>query len=72
MSNPVKKLTPAPEDLVRLRDEIAMHALNGLLINAQWGYRNSEGIRKVYQTAQEYTDQAYRLADEMLASRERI
>ena len=71
MSNPVEKLTPAPEDLVRLRDEIAMHALNGLLINAQWGYTNSAGVRKVYQTPQEYTDQAYRLADEMLASRER-
>ena len=71
MSNPVKKLTSAPEDLVRLRDEIAMHALNGLLINAQWGYTNSAGVRKVYQTPQEYTDQAYRLADEMLASRER-
>ena len=48
-----------------------MHALNGLLINAQWGYTNSEGIRTVYRTPQEYTDQAYRLADEMLASRER-
>ena len=71
MSTPVKKLTPAPEDLVRLRDEIAMHALNGLLINAQWGYTNSAGVRKVYQTPQEYADQAYRLADEMLASRER-
>ncbi|WP_046483904.1 hypothetical protein [Pseudomonas veronii] len=71
MSNQVKKLTHASEDLVRLRDEIAMHALNGLLINAQWGYTNSAGVRKVYQTPQEYTDQAYRLADEMLASRER-
>ena len=71
MSNQVKKLTNASEDLVRLRDEIAMHALNGLLINAQWGYTNSAGVRKVYQTPQEYTDQAYRLADEMLASRER-
>lgn len=72
MSDPVKKLTPALEDLVRLRDDIAMHALNGLLINAQWGYTNSVGVRKVYQTPQEYTDQAYRLADEMLASRERF
>ncbi|KAB0489712.1 hypothetical protein [Pseudomonas vancouverensis] len=72
MANPAQKTAMAAEDLVRLRDEIAMHALNGLLINAQWGYTNSEGIRKVYQTQQEYTDQAYRLADEMLASRERI
>lgn len=71
MSTPVKKLTPAPEDLVRLRDEIAMHALNGLLINAQWGYTNSDGKRHNWTSMPEYSDAAYRFADEMLAARER-
>lgn len=59
-------------DLVSLRDEIAMHALNGLIINGRWGKRDATGKYVTYSTVQEYTNMAYRLADEMLASRERM
>lgn len=59
-------------DLVSLRDEIAMHALNGLIINGRWGARDATGKYVTYATVQEYTNMAYRLADEMLASRERV
>lgn len=72
MTKPAIKLTAVPEDLVRLRDEIAMHALNGLLINGQWGFNDKSGIRHIHTTAQEYSDQSYQIADEMLAARERI
>lgn len=71
MTNPVKKLTPASEDLVRLRDEIAMQALNAMIISKGWGYTNADGTRHNYGSMREYSDAAYEFADQMLAARER-
>lgn len=71
MADPVKKLTPASEDLVRLRDEIAMHALNAIVIKGGWGWTNDDGSRHTYQNMREYSDAAYEFADQMLAARER-
>lgn len=58
-------------DLVRLRDEIAMHALNSMVIAGGWGYIDGEGKRHNYQDMTEYSNAAYRFADEMLKARER-
>ena len=71
MTSPVKKLTPASEDLVRLRDEIAMQAMNAMIIAGGWGYTDSDGKRHTWTSMPEYSDAAYRFADEMLAARER-
>ena len=58
-------------DLVRLRDEIAMHALNSMVIAGGWGYTDGEGKRHNYQSMADYSDAAYRSADETLKARER-
>jgi glutamine amidotransferase PdxT len=71
MTSPVKKLTPASEDLVRLRDEIAMQALNGLVINGGWSRTMSDGSKKRYVNMRDYSEAAYEFADQMLAARER-
>ena len=57
-------------DLVRLRDEIAMHALNSMVIAGGWGYTDLDGKRHHYQSMAEYSLAAYRFADEMLNARE--
>lgn len=61
----------ADGDLVRLRDEMAMHALNSMVIAGGWGYTDLEGKRHNYQSMAEYSLAAYRFADEMLKARER-
>ena len=61
----------ADGDLVRLRDEIAMNALNSMVIAGGWGYTYGEGKRHNYQSMVEYSNAAYRFADEMLKARER-
>ncbi|MGH8334489.1 MAG: hypothetical protein ACRER3_17830 [Pseudomonas fluorescens] len=58
-------------DLVRLRDEIAMHALNSMVIAGGWGYTDGDGKRHNYKSMVEYSNAAYRFADEMLKARER-
>lgn len=70
MANPQAK-TAATEDLVRLRDEIAMQALNAMVIAGGWGYTDSDGKRHNYTTVRDYSDAAYGFTDEMLAARER-
>ncbi|MGS0546726.1 hypothetical protein ACU8WE_29865 [Pseudomonas parakoreensis] len=69
MANPQAK-TAATEDLVRLRDEIAMQALNAMIIAGGWGYTDAEGKRHNWTSMPEYSTAAYRFADEMLAARE--
>ncbi|PUB36581.1 hypothetical protein C8K66_10260 [Pseudomonas sp. GV105] len=59
------------EDLVRLRDEIAMQALNAMIIAGSWGHTGSDGKRHNWTSMPEYSGAAYRFADEMLAARER-
>lgn len=71
MAEPVKKLTPASEDLVRLRDEIAMQALNAMVIAGGWGKTMEDGSHRKYANMREYADGAYNFADHMLAARER-
>lgn len=61
----------ADSDLVRLRDEIAMNALNSMVIAGGWGYTDGDGKRHSYQSMVEYSNAAYRFADEMLKARER-
>lgn len=58
-------------DLVRLRDEIAMHALNAMVMAGGWGYTGADGKRHNYQSMSEYSNASYRFADEMLKARER-
>lgn len=71
MVEPVKKLYPVGEDLVRLRDEIAMQAMQAMVIKGGWGYTEQDGTRRTYQNMREYSNAAYAFADEMLAARER-
>lgn len=71
MTNPAKKLTPASEDLVRLRDEIAMHALNAMVTAGGWGTTQDDGTHRKYANMKEYSNAAYTFADHMLAARER-
>ena len=71
MTSPVKKLTPASEDLVRLRDEIAMSALNAMVIAGGWGKTQDDGTHRKYSNMREYSDAAYFFADHMLSARER-
>lgn len=72
MTRPLLKPAPS-DDLVRLRDEIAMQALNGLIVSSKgWGYTDGDGKRHSYQTMREYSDAAYEFADQMLAARERV
>lgn len=67
----VKKLTPATEDLVRLRDEIAMHAMNAMIISGTWGHNAPDGTFIKHTNYRDHSDAAYHLADEMLRARER-
>ncbi|APC18157.1 hypothetical protein BLL42_21420 [Pseudomonas frederiksbergensis] len=71
MANPVQKLTPASEDLVRLRDEIAMQALNAMIISGTWGSTSPNGTFTKHKNYRDHSEAAYQLADEMLAARER-
>lgn len=71
MSNPAKKLTPASEDLVRLRDEIAMQAMQAMVIAGGWGQTMDDGTRRKYANMREFSDAAYTFADHMLDARER-
>ncbi|MBF8780987.1 hypothetical protein IV505_14820 [Pseudomonas fulva] len=59
-----------PEDLVRLRDEIAMTALNAMIIAGGWGYTDADGKRHNWNTMPEYSAAAYNFADAMLKARE--
>lgn len=74
MSQAVKKLAPTGEDLVRLRDEIAMHAMHAMsamVIAGGWGDMLPDGSRRTYRNMRDYSDAAYGFADQMLAARER-
>ncbi|KPM67588.1 hypothetical protein HB13667_05965 [Pseudomonas putida] len=62
---------PGPEDLVGLRDEIAMQALNAMIIAGGWGYTDAEGNHHTYQNMAEYSAAAYEFADLMLKAREK-
>ncbi|NMZ35393.1 hypothetical protein [Pseudomonas proteolytica] len=70
MANPQPKLA-STEDLVRLRDEIAINAMNAMVIAKGWGYTDGDGKRQSWATMREYSNAAYHFADEMLAARER-
>ncbi|WP_339426333.1 hypothetical protein [Pseudomonas proteolytica] len=67
MANPQPKLA-STEDIVRLRDEIAM---NAMVIAKGWGDTDGDGKRHSWTTMREYSNAAYHFADEMLAARER-
>jgi hypothetical protein len=71
MAEPVKKLTPASEDLVRLRDEIAMRALNAMVIKGGWNFTDVDGQHRPCENMRHYSWAAYEFADQMLAARER-
>ncbi|MBK3465850.1 hypothetical protein [Pseudomonas sp. MF6776] len=71
MTTPLKKLTPASEDLVRLRDEIAMQALNAMVIKGSWSFTAVDGTHKLCVNMRDYSWAAYEFADQMLAARER-
>ncbi|MEE3504863.1 hypothetical protein QN399_01050 [Pseudomonas sp. 10C3] len=71
MTIPVKKLVPASEDLVRLRDEIAMHALGAMIVAKSWGCTDKDGSFKKHSNYRDHSDAAYQFANEMLAARER-
>lgn len=58
-------------DLVCFRNDVAMHALNSMVIAGGWGYTDGEGKRHNYQSMADYSDAAYRSADETLKARER-
>ncbi|MGH8382610.1 hypothetical protein [Pseudomonas sp.] len=61
----------AGEDLVRLRDEIAMHALNAMIIKGTWGVTSADGTFKKHENYRDHSEAAYRFADEMLKAREK-
>lgn len=67
----VKPSLAHTEDLVRLRDEIAMQALNAMIIAGGWGKTMEDGTHRKYANMREYSDGAYNFADQMLAARER-
>lgn len=72
MANPMTAPAFGVEgDLVRLRDEIAMNALNSMVISGGWGYTDAGGKRHSYQSMTEYSNASYRFADAMLKARER-
>ena len=72
MANPMTAPAFGVEgDLVRLRDEIAMNALNSMVISGGWGYVDADGKRHNYRSMAEYSSASYRFADEMLKARER-
>lgn len=59
------------EDLVRLRDEIAMNALNALIIRGGWNYTDRDGRHQRCQNMRDYSWAAYEFADQMLEARKR-
>ncbi|MBF8692382.1 MULTISPECIES: hypothetical protein [Pseudomonas] len=72
MSRPAKAIAAGtPDDLVRLRDEIAMTALNAMIIAGGWGYTDAQGNRHNHQTMPQYSEAAYAFADVMLEAREK-
>ena len=72
MANPMAAQAFAADgDLVRLRDEIAMHTLNAMVIAGGWGYTDGDGKRHNYKSMEELSNASYRFADEMLKARER-
>lgn len=72
MARPAKAIAAGtPDDLVRLRDEIAMTALNAMIIAGGWGYTDAQGKRHNWTTMPEYSAAAYNFADAMLEAREK-
>lgn len=69
MAIPMK--APTPKDLVPLRDEIAMQAMNAMIIAGSWGQTMEDGTHRKYANMRDYSDAAYEFADQMLAARER-
>ncbi|KPA87311.1 hypothetical protein PF66_06221 [Pseudomonas asplenii] len=71
MSRPAKAIAAGtPDDLVRLRDEIAMTALNAMVISRGWGCKDEDGNHRAYRNMKEYSEAAYEFADIMLEARE--
>lgn len=60
------------EDLVALRDEIAMRTLQTLIAHGRWGETGSDGEHKPYKNMREYSAAAYKFADHMLEAREKV
>lgn len=58
-----------PEDLVALRDEIAMRTLQSLISNRGWGRTGEDGTHRPYTSMREYSIAAYDFADQMLEAR---
>ncbi|SHJ24092.1 hypothetical protein SAMN05216295_109210 [Pseudomonas luteola] len=71
MSKPQTAFKLPSEDLVALRDEIAMRTLQTLLMKGTWGHKGEDGQHVPYKNMREFSDAAYSFADEMLAARER-
>lgn len=57
------------EDLVALRDEIAMRTLQTLLTTGRWGKTQQDGTHRAYSKMSEYSVAAYEFADAMLEAR---
>lgn len=60
------------EDLVALRDEIAMRTLQTLIQQGTWGETGDDGEHRPYKNMREYATAAYRFADFMLEAREKV
>jgi len=58
-----------PEDLVALRDEIAMRTLQTLISHGGWGDTGDDGVHRAYTNMREYAVAAYDFADQMLEAR---
>ena len=58
------------EDLVALRDEIAMRTLQTLIQKNTWGKTGEDGRHVPYRNMREYSIAAYEFADHMLDARE--
>ncbi|WP_054908764.1 hypothetical protein [Pseudomonas sp. NBRC 111135] len=68
MAKPVAALK-STEDLVPLRDEIAMRTLQTLIMKGTWGKTGEDGNHVPYKTMREYSQAAYSFADYMLEAR---
>lgn len=69
MSIPQAALKKSGEDLVALRDEIAMRTLQTLIMKGTWGKTGEDGTHVPYKNMREFSIAAYEFADCMLEAR---
>ncbi|SFB19589.1 hypothetical protein [Azotobacter beijerinckii] len=69
MRTPQAALKKHGEDLVALRDEIAMRTLQTLIMKDTWGKSGEDGKHVRYTSMRDFSKAAYEFADCMLEAR---